>query len=151
MVYRQKYLFISARNTDIETRLRAVYAGLSGNHDINVFCVANKDYQGDPEQSPDAHAIAVEGSGIPDLRRFCHSIVAEAQFRAADHYIEVQIKGLIQSLQVWLTAADGQDPLPVLPADCMKDSRTVSIPFQSHGSIAHVALEISGKYLWFPL
>lgn len=59
-------------------------------------------------------------SGIPDLRLFCHSIVANAQFRASKHFLEVENHGLIQMLEVWVAALD-QDVLPTIPPDCVEN------------------------------
>lgn len=84
--------------------------------DLDVFCVANQDYQGYVEQGEEAHELAIQGSGIPSLRRFCHSIPARAQFRATNHFLEVRLKGLVQSLELWLSAGARNNSLQ-LPLD----------------------------------
>lgn len=113
---RHKYLFIEARNADIREQLVNAYSDLFPARDLDVFCVANQDYQGHIEQGEEAHELAILGSGIPSLRRFCHSIPARAQFRATNHFLEVQLKSLVQSLELWLSAGARNNSLQ-LPLD----------------------------------
>ncbi|KAI9879730.1 MAG: hypothetical protein M1830_007515 [Pleopsidium flavum] len=108
---RYKYLFVQARNADIRERLTKAYSKLFPSGGLDIFCVANKDYQGYLEQGREAHALAIAGSGIPHLRRFCHSIPARAQFRATNHFLEIQLKGLVQSLELWLSAGTKNNSL----------------------------------------
>lgn len=111
---RHKSLFIEARNADIREKLVRVYSDFfPAGGDLDVFCVANRDYQGSVEQGEEAHELAIQGSGIPSLRRFCHSIPARAQFRATNHFLEVRLKGLVQSLELWLSARNNSLQLPV--------------------------------------
>lgn len=113
---RYKYLFIEARNAAIREQLVKAYSEFYPAGDLDVFCVANQDYQGYVEQGEEAHELAIHGSGIPRLRRFCHSIPARAQFRATNHFLEVQLKGLVQSLELWLSAGARNNSLQ-LPSD----------------------------------
>ncbi|KAL8696199.1 MAG: hypothetical protein Q9224_002922 [Gallowayella concinna] len=101
-----KYLFVSARNIDVKKALRSRYAGMETSLSINVFCIGNRDYEGAEYRSKEAHERAIQGSCIPDLRRFCHSIVASAQYRASVHFLEVELPSLIQSLEVWLSVSE---------------------------------------------
>lgn len=113
---RHKYLFIEARNADIREQLVKAYSNFFPAGDLEVFCIANQDYQGHVEQGEEAHKLAIQGSGIPRLRRFCHSIPARAQFRATNRFLEVQLKGLVQSLELWLSAGARNNSLQ-LPQD----------------------------------
>ncbi len=108
---RHKYLFVAARNDDIREQLVKAYCDFSPAGNLDVFCVANQDYQGRYGQGEEAHKLAIQGSGIPELRRFCHSIPARAQFRATNHFLEVQLKGLVQSLELWLSAGGRNNSL----------------------------------------
>ena len=62
---------------------------------------------------PEARDLAIQGSGIPELRRHCHSIVSKAQFRVSTHFLEVEVPDLIQSLEVWMASADSRSPPPI--------------------------------------
>ena len=123
---RYKYIYVSARNADIETKLLAKYAPDFGNAKLNVFCVGNIDYdiEGDLIMDPEARDIAINGSGIPQLRRHCHTIVSTAQFRASNHFLEVEIPDLMQSLEVWMESAE-QISLPSVPPNCVPELQTV--------------------------
>ena len=73
---------------------------------------------------PEARAIAIEGSGIPKLRRHCHTIVSRAQFRASNHFLEAEIPALMQSLELWMGSAE-QDSVPFVPPNCVPKLQTV--------------------------
>ena len=125
-VYRYKYIYVSARNADIKKKLLAKYASDSGKANLNVFCVGNNDYdiEGDLRMDPEARDVAIKGSGIPELRRHCHTIVTRAQFKASNHFLEVEIPDLIQSLEVWVESAE-QDSSPSVPPNCVPELQTV--------------------------
>ena len=115
-VDRYKYIYVSARNAEVKKDLLAKYASDSGKANINVFCIGNEDYdiEGDIID-PEARDIAIKGSGFPELRRHCHTIVTRAQFRASNHFLEVEIPDLIQSLDVWVESAEQDSDLSVPP------------------------------------
>lgn len=102
MFTRYKYLLIEARNADIKQQLAEKYTDLFPAGGLNVFCVSNKDYQCYLELGAEAYAPAIEGSGVPRLRQFCHSIPARAQYRATNQFLEIQLMSLVQSLELWL-------------------------------------------------
>ncbi|KAL8724298.1 MAG: hypothetical protein Q9166_008029 [cf. Caloplaca sp. 2 TL-2023] len=115
-----KYLFVSARNADVKRALKHRYANSGIGLSINVFCVGNRDYEGAKYRCQEARTQAIQGSCIPDLRRFCHSIVAQAQYRASLHFLEIEIPSLIQSLEVWLSASE-QRTLVTVDAQAFKE------------------------------
>ena len=122
---RYKYLFVALRNQRIERDVLTKYASLvTGSANLRVFCIGNKDYEGHEIDYAEARALAINGSGVPELRDFCHSVVAKAQFRASNHFIETQIPDLIQSLKLWVEAA-GDDPGAVIPPNVLPDLREV--------------------------
>jgi hypothetical protein len=69
---------------------------------LDVFCVSNKLYE---KHSRKGNTGLVLASGIPDVRRFCHSIMAEAQLREATHFLQSSLFGLVNSLEMWATSA----------------------------------------------
>ncbi|KAI4143217.1 MAG: hypothetical protein LQ341_002975 [Variospora aurantia] len=110
-----KYLYIAARNAAVKRVLKKRYAVPDIGMAINVFCVGNRDYEGADFRSQEARNMAVHGSCVPELRRFCHSIVARAQHRASMHFLEVEIPSLIESLEVWLSVAQQKCPTAIDP------------------------------------
>ena len=125
-VDRYKYIYVSARNAEIKKEVFAKYASESGRADLNVFCIGNIDYdiEGDVRMDPEARDIAIKGCGIPELRCHCHSIVTRAQFRASNHFLEVEIPDLIQSLEVWVESAE-QDSGPSVPPNRIPELQKV--------------------------
>lgn len=72
------------------------------NEDLRVFCVSNTDYQ---KHRNDERSIAEKHSdlsGIIDLRKYCQSIPAEAQFRAVVAFLNHQVPTLIGSIRQWV-------------------------------------------------
>ena len=125
-VDRYKYIYVSARNAEITKKVPAKYASNSGKANLNVFCIGNNDYdiEGDLRMDPEARDIAIKGSGIPELRCHCHTIVTRAQFKAFNHFLEVEIPDLIQSLEVWVESAE-QDSGPSVPPNRVPELQTV--------------------------
>ena len=72
----------------------------------------------------EAREMAIQGSGIPELRRHCHSIVSKAQFRVSNHFLEVEVPDLVQSLEVWMASADSRSPPPI-PHESISDLQSV--------------------------
>lgn len=67
-----------------------------------MFCVSNKAYD---KHSRKGNASLVVASGIPELRRFCHSITAEAQLREARHFLQSTLFSFLNSLEMWAQSA----------------------------------------------
>lgn len=136
---RYKYLWISARNADIKAKVRREYQGNANNSTLNVFCVGNKDYDMEGFQFWDleAHELAIQGSGIPELRKHCHSIVAKAQFRVSNHFLEVEVPDLVQSLEVWTASAEHQPPTTI-PFECITELQLVRLALLCSRRFAHL-------------
>jgi hypothetical protein len=83
--------------------------------DLKIFCVSNKDYFEHRHDEQDRAELRLELSGILGLRRYCHSIPAEAQFTAAAAFIEHEAPALVGSLRQWSVA--GSDQVPAKEAD----------------------------------
>ena len=43
----------------------------------------------------------VHASGIPDLRRFCHTITAGAQLLEAKNFLQSRLSSLLNSVELW--------------------------------------------------
>jgi hypothetical protein len=95
---------MTARNKYIGNLVQEAHAQLFPDRSIPIFCVSNKMYDENRNRVRLNH-MAVKGSGIPALRKYCHRIPARAQFRIANYFLDVRLKDLIQSVQLWLTGA----------------------------------------------
>lgn len=92
-------LLIRARNKEVKINLQAKYSEHFLPKQMPVYCIDNSLYHN--QNSP----LAVEVSGIPDLRRYCLSLPGRALFRSADTFLESRLPALINSLEIWLEAA----------------------------------------------
>lgn len=101
---------MAARNEYIKKLVRETHADRFPDRSLSIFCVSNKMYD-EGRNRVRLHDIAIKGSGIPALRFYCHRIPARAQFRIANHFLDVRLKNLIQSVQLWLTGAS-QETMP---------------------------------------
>ena len=46
----------------------------------------------------------VHASGIPELRRFCHTITAGAQLLEAKHFLQSALSSLLGSVELWASS-----------------------------------------------
>ncbi|RYP86399.1 hypothetical protein DL770_004904 [Monosporascus sp. CRB-9-2] len=95
---KQEWLLIEARNEHVKGGLRKAYATKVPGKKLDVFCVSNTTYE---KYSEKGNEELVRASGIPQLRQFCHSITAEAQFREALNRLQARLPNLINSLELW--------------------------------------------------
>lgn len=76
---------------------------------MKVFCVSNKLFaehrNGDDEWSE----AYVELSGIPELRSYCRSILADAQKSQAAQYLRIDVPAAISSADLWVSGAFDQE------------------------------------------
>lgn len=47
----------------------------------------------------------VRASGIPELRRFCHTITAGAQLLEAKHFLQSTLSSLLSSVELWASSS----------------------------------------------
>ena len=94
---------MTARNEHIKKLVLQKNIQRLKNKTLHVFCVSNKMY-GQYKKKGRKYKSYMTMSGIPELRQFCHQIPAGAQFRVAEHYLNVRLKYLVQSVRLWLTA-----------------------------------------------
>lgn len=69
---------------------------------LDVFCVSNKWYE---KYCPKGNTEFVEASGIPDLRRFCHTVTADAQLNEAKHFLRSRLSALLNTLDLWASSS----------------------------------------------
>lgn len=69
---------------------------------LDVFCVSNKWYE---KYCPKGNAQFVEASRIPDLRRFCHTVTADAQLNEAKHFLRSRLSALLNTLDLWASSS----------------------------------------------
>lgn len=96
--HRQELLLQSARNEHVKVGLQKAYASKVPEGKLEVFCVSNILYETFTKKG---NSDMVAGSGIPELRRFCHSIAADAQLLEAKHFLKSKLASLFSSLDLW--------------------------------------------------
>jgi UDP-N-acetylglucosamine:LPS N-acetylglucosamine transferase len=101
---------MTARNEYISGIVRETHAHRFPNRSFSIFCVSNKTYKKTRKRVGE-HEIQMKGTGIPRLRSYCHKIPARAQFRIANHFLDVRLKDLVQQVQLWL-AGGSQEIMP---------------------------------------
>jgi hypothetical protein len=97
---------VDARNSHVKESLQKVYASKVPGGRLEVFCVSNTTYE---KFSRKGNADMVHASGIPELRRFCHSVTAGAQLLEAKHFLQSKLSSLLNSVELWANSS------PVLP------------------------------------
>lgn len=65
---------------------------------LDVFCVSNKWYE---KYCPKGNDKFVEASGVPDVRRFCHTVTADAQLNEAKHFLKSRLSAMLNTLNLW--------------------------------------------------
>ncbi|MCJ1479142.1 hypothetical protein MMC13_007826 [Lambiella insularis] len=116
-------IFITARNNSIKEDIIKNYSSLATQHELKVFCVSNRYYDGEIFDTNTAKDLARSLSGIPELRQFCHTVVAEAQFYAAVHYIDVKCLGLLRQLDLWTQATSIQEREQIIQPNSVEELR----------------------------
>lgn len=104
---------ITRRNTQVTDSLLAAWGS-----NARVFCVSNKLYAdhrfNDIEEANGYRAL----SGITELRRYCQSVPADAQFRATVAYIKNDVPALLGSINQWVLA--GSSGITVARAELLR-------------------------------
>ena len=65
---------------------------------LEVFCVSNKWYE---KYCPKGNTRFIEASGVPDVRRFCHTVTADAQLNEAKHFLKSRLSAMLNTLILW--------------------------------------------------
>ncbi|OCK73886.1 hypothetical protein K432DRAFT_430339 [Lepidopterella palustris CBS 459.81] len=119
MEFALKKFLMERRNREIATQLIDTYANEVQLGDLKVFCVSNKDYFEHRHDEQSRAETRLELSGITGLRRYCHSIAAEAQFAAATAFVEHHAPAFLGSLRQWGVA--GSEEVPRAHADELRE------------------------------
>lgn len=96
---RLKRLLIEARNELAATHLTNQYGT-----DVKIFCVSSKLYTEHREGHREQAAEYIRLSRIPELRRYCQSVPADAQLRATSAFLNNRVPALLGSLNQWILA-----------------------------------------------
>lgn len=93
---------------------------------MNAFCVSNRDYEKFCRQGDVEYVLK---TGIPELRRFCHSITATSQLLGTKNYLQSSLPGLLNSIKLVAEAEPGEDSLATpeserLILDGLRDLKT---------------------------
>ncbi|KAG9255485.1 uncharacterized protein F5Z01DRAFT_56619 [Emericellopsis atlantica] len=95
---RLEFLLIRARNAHVREGLQRAYSSEIPGGRLNVFCVSNKLYEKYSRKGPPEF---IQETGIVELRRFCHSVTAEAQLKEGQHFLRSRLPSLLNSLGLW--------------------------------------------------
>lgn len=93
------------RNKQASSQLIAKYAPQVQVGELKVFCVSNTNYFKHRYDEQSRAESRLDLSGIVELRRYCHSIPADAQFDTAVAYIEHDVPAFLGSLKQWAIGA----------------------------------------------
>ena len=104
IVHRQELLLIGARNDFVKEGLKRNYSEKVPGGILEVFCVSNLNYE---KFSRKGVVNYVNASGIPDLRRFCHTITAKPQYFEAKNYLQSSLASLLTSVRLWVEKEQG--------------------------------------------
>ncbi|KAL4912376.1 hypothetical protein BDW62DRAFT_215060 [Aspergillus aurantiobrunneus] len=96
---RLKRLLIEARNELVVTSLSNQYSA-----DVRVFCVSSNLYKHYRADDSEQSSEYIQLSGIPELRRYCQSVPADAQLRATSGFLRIRVPALLGSLNQWMLA-----------------------------------------------
>lgn len=116
---KQELLLIQARNENVKQNLQSVYSSEMEGNRLDVFCVSNKWYE---KYCPKGNTDFVQASGIPELRRFCHSLTADAQLNEARDFLGPKLSALLNSLNLWASSSlHSQEEIEVLDDSIYKE------------------------------
>lgn len=93
------FLLIKARNQFVKAGLQRAYAEKVEGKTLEVFCVSNKAYE---KHAKKGRIQFVEASGIPEVRRFCHTITAQAQLEESKNFLLSKLPSLLSSARLWM-------------------------------------------------
>lgn len=96
---RKKLFLIEARNRRVEDGLRDKYNGSQEEEVLKVFCVSNQFY-GEHCSQKSVAATREEGtiSGVPALRRFCYSTIADSRLKEVRNFLLTTLPGVLGSI-----------------------------------------------------
>ncbi|TVY75935.1 hypothetical protein LSUE1_G004583, partial [Lachnellula suecica] len=128
---KQEFLLIDARNAHVKEGLQQAYSFNIPGGKLEVFCVSNTTYE---KYARKGNNEMVRGSGIPDLRRFCHTLTAGAQLLEAKHFLQSKLASLLSSVQIWASAG----PSPTKTEDKSKNDKTPKVLQEFRAEVSKV-------------
>ena len=105
---------MKARSDHVKRGLRKAYASKVPNENLDVFCVSNTMYE---KYARKGNAKLVGASEIPEVRRFCYKITAEARYREARHFLQSSVPSLLHSLGLWVSSHADHDKVEDSPGE----------------------------------
>lgn len=113
-------LLINARNSHVKEGLQRAYSSKVTGGRLKVFCVSNTTYE---KFCKKGNTEMVQASGIPDLRRFCHTITADAQLLQARHFLQSTLSSLLNSVELWANRSREPPKIKmIVPAQSIYDN-----------------------------
>lgn len=94
---RLEFALIEARAAHVTESIKNRYSS-DTRGSLEVFCVGNSAYE---KFCRKGNTELVKASGVPDLRRFCHGTMADAQLRDARHLVRSSLPSLLNSVDIW--------------------------------------------------
>ncbi|OQV10816.1 hypothetical protein CLAIMM_14754 isoform 3 [Cladophialophora immunda] len=102
-----KTFLVNTRNQQVTASLQTIYQQRIPGGNLPVFCISNLDYW-EHRKKPKAESMPfLQLSGILQVRKYCLSIVAESQLRAAVSYMTDAIPALLGSVELWVQSGAG--------------------------------------------
>ena len=101
---RQKMVLMEARNQSVRSGLQRAYAKEIAVGSLETVCISNKFYEKYVQKGDQK---CVQASGIPELRRRCHAVTAQAQYLAAKNFLMASLPSLFNSIRIWAGTAEG--------------------------------------------
>ncbi|PWY94991.1 hypothetical protein BO94DRAFT_456160 [Aspergillus sclerotioniger CBS 115572] len=108
-----KSFLVTRRNTSVTKSLLDAWGDRA-----RIFCVSNKLYSDYRENDPQVHDY-LSLSGVRELRQYCQSVPADAQFRATVAYLQNELPALLGSISQWGLA--GSSTMTVARAEVLRD------------------------------
>lgn len=102
---RQRFLLIGARNDYVRKGLQRAYSDKVPGGNMEIFCVSNVAYEKFSKKGTDEYVVA---SGIPELRRLCHTVTAKSQFLEAKHLLQSRLPSLLSSIRLWVESGQAR-------------------------------------------
>lgn len=92
-------LLIEARNKRVEDGLKKMYKSSEEEEDLNVFCLSNLFY-GEYCSQKSVMTTHEKGtmSGIPTLRKFCYSTLADSRLQEARNFLLTTLPSVLVSI-----------------------------------------------------
>ncbi|KAL2864222.1 uncharacterized protein BJX67DRAFT_374065 [Aspergillus lucknowensis] len=136
-----KRLLMSIRNRRVTADLTEKLSHDWGNQ-TRIFCVSNRLYADNRAMDSEHADEYLALSNIRELRRYCQSVPADAQFRATESFLQNELPATLRSLTLW--ASPISDTVPVRLAETLRRvvdeaEETLRQTFNSRQSLVSLA------------